>query len=160
MQQQLDDDAMVVDRKPVPNTLTSINPATGEQIWSGEIGDAAAEVAAAREAFPAWAARSVAYRIEALRRFANVVRTVESEFAQLISHETGKPLWEARTEVAAVINKVEISITAFAERTPQRKLEVGLTDKVAVRHKRMASSPCSDRTTSPRTFPTGTSCRR
>jgi succinylglutamic semialdehyde dehydrogenase len=135
MQQQLDDDAMVVDRKPVPNTLTSINPATGEQIWSGEIGDAAAEVAAAREAFPAWAARSVAYRIEALRRFANVVRTVESEFAQLISHETGKPLWEARTEVAAVINKVEISITAFAERTPQRKLEVGLTDKVAVRHK-------------------------
>lgn len=135
MQQQLDDHLPVVNRSAVPNMLKSTSPSTGEEIWSGEIGDPAAEVAAAREAFPAWAARSVSYRIEALRRFANVVRTTESDFAQLISHETGKPLWEARTEVAAVVNKVEISIAAYAERTPQRKLEVGLVDKVAVRHK-------------------------
>ena len=71
------------------NTLVSSNPATGEQVWSGEIGDASAEVAAARAAWPAWASHSVAYRIEALRRFANVVRTREAEFARLIASETG-----------------------------------------------------------------------
>jgi succinylglutamic semialdehyde dehydrogenase len=116
-------------------TLTSTNPATGELVWSGEIGDAAAEVAAAREAAPEWAARSTAYRIEAVRRFANVVRKAGDEFAELISKETGKPFWEAKTEVAAVVNKVDISIDAYAERTPQRKLEAAMGNKIAVRHK-------------------------
>ena len=132
---QLDEEAPVVDRVAVPQTLTSTDPATGEQIWSGEVGDAAAEVATARAAWPAWAAHSVAYRIEAVRRFANVVRGREADFAELISRETGKPLWEAKTEVGAVVNKVQISIDAYAERTPQRKLEAALGNKVAVRHK-------------------------
>ncbi|HEY8592795.1 MAG TPA: succinylglutamate-semialdehyde dehydrogenase [Sphingomicrobium sp.] len=115
--------------------LTSTNPATGEQVWSGPIGDAAAEVAAARAAWPAWAAHSHAYRIEALRRFANVVRKREEELAELISLETGKPFWEAKTEVAAVVNKVDISVEAYAERTPQRKKEAAMGNRVAVRHK-------------------------
>lgn len=116
-------------------TLVSTDPATGAIVWSGEIGDAAAEVAAARAAWPDWAAHSIAYRIEAVRRFANVVRNKEAQFAELISRETGKPFWEARTEVAAVVNKVEISIEAYAERTPKRKLEAAMGNKVAVRHK-------------------------
>jgi succinylglutamic semialdehyde dehydrogenase len=135
MRQQLDETAPVVDRAAVPNTLTSTNPATGEKVWSGAIGDAAAEVAAARAAWPAWAAHSHAYRIEAVRRFANVVRKREEEFADLIARETGKPFWEARTEVAAVVNKVEISVDAYAERTPQRKMEAALGNRIALRHK-------------------------
>jgi succinylglutamic semialdehyde dehydrogenase len=115
--------------------LVSTDPATDAEIWSGEIGDAAAEVAAARAAWPAWAAHSNSYRIEAVRRFANVVRKKEGMFAELIAHETGKPLWEAKTEVAAVVNKVEISVEAYAERTPQRKMEAALGNRVAVRHK-------------------------
>ena len=63
------------------------------------------------------------------------MRKKEAEFAELISRETGKPLWEARTEVGAVVNKVEISIDAYAERTPQRRLEAALGNKIAVRHK-------------------------
>jgi succinylglutamic semialdehyde dehydrogenase len=116
-------------------TLVSTEPATGAEIWSGEIGDAAREVAAARAAAGSWAARSLAYRSESVRRFANVVRKRETEFATLIARETGKPLWEARTEVAAVINKVQISIDAYGERTPQRRLEAALGNKIAVRHK-------------------------
>ncbi|HEV2043762.1 MAG TPA: succinylglutamate-semialdehyde dehydrogenase, partial [Sphingomicrobium sp.] len=42
---------------------------------------------------------------------------------------------EARTEVASVINKVEISANAYLERTPMRKLEAAMGSKVAVRHK-------------------------
>jgi succinylglutamic semialdehyde dehydrogenase len=115
--------------------IISTDPATGEQIWSGETGDAAAEVAAARAAFPDWAGHSISYRTEALRRFANVVKKREKEFATLISRETGKPFWETQTEVAAVINKVDISINAYAERTPKRSIEAAMGNKVSVRHK-------------------------
>ena len=115
--------------------LFSTEPATGKEIWSGEIGDPAFEVAAARGAWPEWAAHSIAYRIEALRRFANVVRSRQSDLADLIARETGKPLWEAQTEVGAVVNKVEISASAYLERTPMQRLEGALGSKVAVRHK-------------------------
>ncbi|QIK95456.1 succinylglutamate-semialdehyde dehydrogenase [Sphingomonas sp. HDW15A] len=115
--------------------IISTEPATGGEIWSGETGDAAAEVATARAAWPAWAAHSLSYRIEALRRFANEVRSREQTFADLIARETGKPFWEARTEIASVINKVEISANAYLERTPSRKLEAALGSKIAVRHK-------------------------
>jgi len=135
MQQQLDEKADVVERTAVADKLISTNPATGEEVWSGETGDAAAEVAIARAAWPAWAAHSHSYRIETVRRFANVVRTKEAEFADLIARETGKPFWEAKTEVAAVVNKVQISIEAYAERTPQRRMEAALGNKIAVRHK-------------------------
>src|SRR5262245_6998344 len=135
MHRKRDAEADVVKPAPVVRELVSYDPATGEKLWSGKVGDAAAEVAAARAAWAGWAAHSVAFRIEALRRFANVVRKAEEEFATTIAKETGKPLWEAKTEIAAVINKVDISIDAYAERTPQRRLEAALGNKVAVRHK-------------------------
>jgi succinylglutamic semialdehyde dehydrogenase len=116
-------------------TLISIEPATGDTLWSGETGDAASEVAAAREAFPAWAAKPVTFRAETLRRFANAVRAREAEFAQLIARETGKPLWEAKTEVGAVVGKVEISISAYLGRTGTTRQEAALGSKIAVRHK-------------------------
>ena len=115
--------------------LISTEPATGADIWSGPIGDAAAEVSAARAAWPEWAAHSVTYRMETLRRFANVVRAREEEFAELIARETGKPFWEAKTEVNSVIAKVEISIAAYLDRTPTNRLEAAMGNKVAVRHK-------------------------
>ena len=115
--------------------LISTEPATGAELWAGDIGDVASEVAAARAAWPEWAAHSVSFRIEAMRRFANEVRAREQDFADLISRETGKPYWEARTEIASVIHKVEISANAYLERTPMRKLEAALGSTVAVRHK-------------------------
>ena len=115
--------------------LVSTEPATGAEIWSGPVGDAAVEVAAARAAWPEWAAHSVTYRMETLRRFANVVRAREGEFAELIARETGKPFWEAKTEVNSVIAKVDISVSAYSERTPTSRLEAALGNKVTVRHK-------------------------
>jgi succinylglutamic semialdehyde dehydrogenase len=94
-----------------------------------------ATVAKAKESFSSWATQPLARRIELLRRFANTVRKEADSFAELIARETGKPLWEARTEVDAVINKVEISVTAYAERTSQRKLDSALQGSAAVRHK-------------------------
>ena len=116
-------------------SLTSYEPATGAELWTGTEGDVDAAVAAARAAWPGWAAKPLAVRIETMRRFANAARGKIEDFADLIARETGKPLWEARTEVEAVINKVDISVSAYAERTSQRRLEGALGSKVAVRHK-------------------------
>ena len=52
---------------------------------------------------------------EASRRFRLPAAHAEV-LAELISRETGKPLWEARTEVDAVVAKVDISVQAYAER--------------------------------------------
>ena len=116
-------------------TLTSFEPATGAQLWTGEAGDVEAEVVRARAAWAGWAARPLAVRIETLRRFANVVRGAKDQLADLIARETGKPLWESATEVDAVVNKVDISVSAYSERTSQRRLEGALGARVAVRHK-------------------------
>ena len=55
-------------------TLTSFEPATGATLWTGAIGDVDAEVAAARAGWAGWAAKPFAFRVETLRRFANVAR--------------------------------------------------------------------------------------
>lgn len=116
-------------------TLTSTEPATGATLWTGEPGDVDAEVAAARGSWAGWAARPFAFRVETLRRFANTVRGKLEPFADLIARETGKPLWEARTEVEAVVGKVDISVAAYADRTAQRRLEGAMGARIAVRHK-------------------------
>ena len=115
--------------------LVSTEPATGATLWRAPVGDADTEVAAARAGWAGWASRSLAYRIEAMRRFANVVRSRAEAFADVIARETGKPLWEARTEVETVIAKVEISITSYGERTSQRRLEAQASSRMALRHK-------------------------
>jgi len=116
-------------------SLTSYEPATGTALWTGEVGDAEAEVARARAAWAGWAARPLAVRVETLRRYANVVRGAKDALADLIARETGKPLWESATEVDAVVNKVDISVSAYSERTSQRRMEGALGARVAVRHK-------------------------
>ena len=115
--------------------MISTEPATGATLWTGTSGDPEAEVARARAAWSGWAAKPLAVRIETLRRFGNVVRGKKEAFADLIARETGKPLWESETEVDAVVKKVDISVTAYSERTSQRRLEGALGARVAVRHK-------------------------
>ena len=116
-------------------SLTSFEPATGTLLWQGQVGDVDAEVERACAAWPKWAAQPIAYRIETLRRFVNVVRRHEDALTDLIARETGKPLWDARAEVAAVMGKVDISVAAYSERTGQRRLEANLGARQSVRHK-------------------------
>ncbi len=116
-------------------TLISYAPATGEELWRGEHSDVAEAVSRARKAWPSWAATALGVRIETTRRFANEVRKRADDFAHLIANEAGKPLWEARTEIDAVINKVDISVSAYAERTGKKKFDSALLGTSAVRHK-------------------------
>ncbi|MEL6487807.1 MAG: aldehyde dehydrogenase family protein, partial [Pseudomonadota bacterium] len=116
-------------------TLISYEPASGKEVWRGHHSDVNAAVARARRAWPSWAALPLGNRIETARRFANEVRKRADDFAELIAREAGKPLWEARTEVDAVINKVEISVGAYAERTGKKRFDSALQGTAAVRHK-------------------------
>ncbi len=115
--------------------IVSYEPATGEEMWRGKVGDVDDVVARARRAWPVWAAQPLATRIELVRRFANEVRKEADKLATMIARETGKPMWEARTEVESVINKVEVSISAYADRTSQRKFDSALQGTAALRHK-------------------------
>lgn len=115
--------------------LVSYAPATGEEIWRGSIDDVDAAVSRARRAWPKWAATAHGQRIEICRRFANEVRSDSEKLATTIASETGKPFWEARTEVDAVIAKVDISVQAYAERTGRKKRDSALQGTAALRHK-------------------------
>jgi len=115
--------------------LLSFEPATGEELWRGPVSRVDDEVEIARGAWPAWAAQAVTFRAETLRRFADRVKAEAETLADLIARETGKPLWEARTEVESVANKVDISVKAYAERTPNRRIEGAMGLRNAVRHK-------------------------
>ncbi|WP_426166942.1 succinylglutamate-semialdehyde dehydrogenase [Sandarakinorhabdus sp. DWP1-3-1] len=114
--------------------LVSIDPCTGEAIWTGTPGNVAAAIAAARAALPGWALASLDDRIAVVRAFKAVVTDRADAFARLIATETGKPLWETKTEVASVAAKVDISITAQAERAGSRTGEVAGVRQV-LRHK-------------------------
>lgn len=115
--------------------IISVEPATGAEVWRGKIGNVDETVARARRAWAAWAAQPLSTRMEMIRRFANEVRKESEKLATLIARETGRPMWDARSEVENVVNRAEVSIRAYAERTSQRKLDNALQGTMAVRHK-------------------------
>lgn len=114
--------------------LISTDPCTGDVVWRGAAGDVTAAVAAARHAQADWACRPQEERDTLARAFAEAVQARAEEFAMLIARETGKPLWEARTEVGSVAAKIAISIAAQAERAGTREGEIAGARQV-LRHK-------------------------
>ena len=112
-------------------------PADDSLIWEGRADDApacAAAVARARAAQAGWAETPLDARIAVARRFAERVRAQVDDLATLIARETGKPLWETRTEAAGVAGKVDLSIAAQAERAGERRSPAAFGESV-LRHR-------------------------
>lgn len=65
---------------------------------------------AARSAFKKWAWTPLAERQRLLLRLKETYSTHAEEMAVMISRETGKPLWETKTEVSTMINKIDITL--------------------------------------------------
>lgn len=100
--------------------FSSINPSNGEVVWQGKTATAeqvADAIKAARSAQLGWADMTIEERIVILENFAAELKEHSEEFAKIIARETGKPLWETRTEVGAMTGKIAISIRAYNERT-------------------------------------------
>lgn len=100
--------------------LVKTDPVGGASVWQGNTAstaDVQNACQAARQAFGAWARLPLDERIAIIDRFAKLVKDNQEDLAYSIGLETGKPLWESKTEVAAMIAKVDISIKAYHERT-------------------------------------------
>ncbi len=107
--------------------FNSLNPALGTPVWEGNSASnnqVEEALQAARRVFPAWAAAGFEARAEKVRAFGARLEANRELLAEAIAVETGKPLWETRTEVAAMIGKVEISIRAYQERTGSRESDI------------------------------------
>lgn len=80
------------------------DPASGREIGQAPLAgrrETRAAVAAAKAAFPAWSALSAHSRAALLLRVRDLVLAYRDELARLITLEMGKPIREARAEVAA-----------------------------------------------------------
>lgn len=93
----------------------SRNPATQEVVWKGKSAtpadiDKAVTTARASD----WASRPISERIHFLEAFRQCLQ--ESPLPEAISQETGKPLWESKTEVQSMIGKVKLAIEAYETR--------------------------------------------
>ena len=84
-------------------TIAVTNPSTGETIGTVPAltrEDVSATIAAAEKAGRAWAARSAKERGLVLRRWFDLCMQNQEELARILTAEQGKPLAEARAEIA------------------------------------------------------------
>ncbi|HTJ81854.1 MAG TPA: aldehyde dehydrogenase family protein [Polyangiaceae bacterium] len=91
-------------------TLRIENPATGAlvtEVPSDSPTDVTAKVARARAAQPAWAARPIDERLEAIRRFRTWIVDDKERLAALTTSEVGKPLQQSRNELGGLLGRID-----------------------------------------------------
>ncbi len=107
-------------RESLGEDFMSLDPSNGAQIWQGN-GSTEADVSAAFEAahaaFDDWSGLSLEERLVPVQKFKVIAITRKAEMARLIAQETGKQLWDASGEAGAVAGKIDISVTAYHDRT-------------------------------------------
>ena len=117
--------------------MTSVSPYDNQVVWKGDSATPAqveSAVAAAREAFLTWKKLSFAEREAIVLKFAEKVKENSEEIAQIIAKETGKPIWETRTEAGAMAGKIAISIRAYHDRTGESSREAA-GNQIVLRHR-------------------------
>jgi acyl-CoA reductase-like NAD-dependent aldehyde dehydrogenase len=95
-----------------------VNPATGtvlKEIAEDGAAAVAAKIARARAAQPGWAATPLETRLAAITRFRDAVIASKEELALLLTRETGKPIAQARNELAALPGRIDF----FLRKTPE-----------------------------------------
>ncbi len=121
----------------VGEQFSASDPATGEVVWTGRaagVADVATAIALARSAFEDWGTRPLAERSAYLESFARAVQSRSADLTEAICRSTGKPRWEASTEVDAVIGKVSLTIQAYNDRSANSSKAVADTTS-ATRYK-------------------------
>jgi succinate-semialdehyde dehydrogenase/glutarate-semialdehyde dehydrogenase len=91
-------------------TIDVVNPATQEKIGTVPLMGASETrraIEAAHAAFPAWAAKTAKERAQILRRWHDLMMANQEDLAMLMTAEQGKPLAEAKGEVAYAASFLE-----------------------------------------------------
>ncbi len=96
------------------------DPASGETTYIAKSADKSQvrlAVEAASNTFDSWSKLKREARIEYMEAYAKALEKRAALIAETISRDTGKPLWETKTEAQTMIGKIAISIRAYNERT-------------------------------------------
>ena len=115
--------------------LAMVDPATGRitgELSTDDAGDVARKLAAARAAQPDWASRPLPERAAAIRGFADAVDRGREELAKLLTGEMGKPISQARAELAGVRARIEYFL-AESPRVLEPEIvhrEAGLVERI------------------------------
>jgi succinylglutamic semialdehyde dehydrogenase len=107
--------------------LATIDPSTGRQTWTSNestAADVARAAQAAHDKFEGWALAPLEERIAICQRFRDLLKENAEDLASTMAEEVGKPLWEARTEVATMANKIDISVASYNARTGETAAKV------------------------------------
>lgn len=78
---------------------------------------------AAKKAFRPWADLKMDERKSAILRVKELYQQYSERLAETIAREVGKPLWEAKTEVQAMINKIDVTLNDALPLVEDRKIE-------------------------------------
>ncbi len=119
------------------DTFQSLSPYNNQTIWEGQSATAQqveSAVSAARQAFVEWKKRPFEEREAMVLSFAEKVKERSEDIAIAIAKETGKPLWETRTEAGAMAGKIAISIRAYHQRTGETQREAA-GNQIVLRHR-------------------------
>ena len=81
---------------------------------------------AAKAAYPKWARLSLTERSNYLLRLKEIFQAHTGPWAEIISRETGKPLWEAKNEVATMVNKIDITLNFSMKLVAEEKVAAAL----------------------------------
>lgn len=103
--------ARAVENPANEQTLVAVNDADDNDVESA--------IAAAREAWPAWAATPEPERAERLRGLAAALSAARDQLAGIIVAELGKPITEAEAEIGATVGFVTHSASLLETRTDE-----------------------------------------
>ncbi|MGF1691543.1 succinylglutamate-semialdehyde dehydrogenase [Photobacterium kagoshimensis] len=119
-------------------SFQSLNPFNSEMIWQGQAATAdqvELAVKSAREALLSWRHTSLDARQAIVEKYAELLKEHSEDIATTIAEETGKPLWETRTEAGAMVGKIGLSLRAYHERTGHKEKEVAGATTAVLRHR-------------------------
>ncbi len=117
--------------------VRSINPVNNQILWQGKsatIEQVNQAVVSAKNAQFDWFMLGFEARLTIVEAYQIQLEVCKTELAEIIAQETGKPLWETATEVAAMIGKVALSVKAYQQRTGVHASEL-VTSRAVLRHK-------------------------
>lgn len=92
------------------STVDVINPATGQAIGTvplAGVRETRHAIQAAASAFPSWARRTASERAASLRRWHRLLLAHRDDLATIMTAEQGKPLAEAKAEIAYAASFIE-----------------------------------------------------
>lgn len=113
--------------KTSPNeTIEKHSPADlSQHLWTASVwhDHCEAVVQSAERGFQTWRKFSFEDRAQYLRRYQEACRKRQDEISTALSWEVGKPLWEAKTEAAALVSKVDVTLADSLQRIQTRTIK-------------------------------------